>query len=208
MARKTLTDRLLRTLKTDAADTVVPGLAVRIGAAAARRPSSWSDATPDGRIRLGARSVPIRRSRSSRRATPRATGSPWSSAASILRSRSRSSGKPTAFASPTPSRLSPKSFLEKHVATRRTATAIGRLVRGKLIARWRDRPIDTIGKRDVIDMIEDVQEKSGPAMARQSLAYARRLFGWAAARDLVTVNPCAAVAPPIFCRRRSRATGC
>ena len=33
MARKTLTDRLLRTLKTDAADAVVPGLAVRIGAA-------------------------------------------------------------------------------------------------------------------------------------------------------------------------------
>ena len=33
MARKTLTDRLLRTLKADTADAVVPGLAVRIGAA-------------------------------------------------------------------------------------------------------------------------------------------------------------------------------
>ena len=32
MARKTLADRLLKTLKTDAADAVVPGLAVRIGA--------------------------------------------------------------------------------------------------------------------------------------------------------------------------------
>ena len=96
-----------------------------------------------------------------------------------------------------------ESFLEKHAASRRTAAAIGRLVRGKLISRWRDRPIDTIGKRDVIAMIEDVQEKSGAAMARQSLTYARRLFGWAAARDLVAVNPCAAVAPPISCRRRS-----
>ena len=33
MARKTLTDRLLKTLKTDAADSIVPGLAVRVGAA-------------------------------------------------------------------------------------------------------------------------------------------------------------------------------
>jgi hypothetical protein len=34
MARKTLTDRLLRTLAIDTADAVVPGLAVRIAAAA------------------------------------------------------------------------------------------------------------------------------------------------------------------------------
>ena len=47
-------------------------------------------------------------------------------------------------------------------------------------------------------MIEDVQEKSGAAMARQSLTYARRLFGWAAARDLVAVNPCASVRPDDF----------
>src|SRR4051794_40083329 len=36
MARKTFTDRLLRTLKVDTADAVVPGLAVRIGAGGQR----------------------------------------------------------------------------------------------------------------------------------------------------------------------------
>jgi integrase len=35
-------------------------------------------------------------------------------------------------------------------------------------------------------------------MARLSLAYARRLFGWAAARDLVAVNPCTSVRPDDF----------
>ena len=80
-------------------------------------------------------------------------------------------------------------------------------VRGKLISRWRDRPIDTIGKRDVIGMIEDVHAKSGAGMARQVLVYTRRLFGWAAARDLVPLNPCAAVAvadllPPKVSRDR------
>ncbi len=76
--------------------------------------------------------------------------------------------------------------------------AIGRLVRGKLIARWRDRPIDTIGKRDVIAMIEEVRTRSGAAMARHSLTYARRLFGWAVARDLIAINPCTSVRPDDF----------
>ena len=91
-----------------------------------------------------------------------------------------------------------ESFLERHVASRRTANAIGRLVRGKLIARWRKRPIDTIHKRDVIDLIEDVRAKSGVGQARQVLIYTRRLFGWAAARDLVPVNPCAAIVTADF----------
>ena len=71
-------------------------------------------------------------------------------------------------------------------------------MRGKLIARWRNRPIDTINKRDVIDLIEDVRAKSGVGQARQVLIYARRLFGWAAARDLVPLNPCAAIVTADF----------
>ena len=47
-------------------------------------------------------------------------------------------------------------------------------------------------------MIEDVRAKSGRRQARQALTYARRLFGWAAARDLVPLNPCAAVAAADF----------
>src|SRR5262249_57734920 len=69
---------------------------------------------------------------------------------------------------------------------------------GKLVSRWRERPIDTIGKRDIVAMIEDVRTKSGAAMARNSLTYARRLFGWAAARDLIAVNPCTSVRPDDF----------
>ena len=198
MARKTLTDRLLRTLKTDAADAVVPGLAVRIGAAGqktfvlvGRYPGRrQSNSAGDRRLsRDLAGTGPRHRPR---------LDCPRSNAASIPRSRSRSSGKQTASAQSNTFGAVAESFLEKHAASRRTAAAIGRLVRGKLISRWRDRPIDTIGKRDVIAMIEDIQEKSGAAMARQSLTYARRLFGWAAARDLVLVNPCAAVATADF----------
>ena len=197
MARKTLTDRLLRTLQADTADAVVPGLAVRIGAAGQK--TFVLIGRYPGRRNPTRRAVGLYPAISLEQA--RDTARDW--IALIQRgidpavqvaieretNRVRQSNTFGAVA---------KSFLEKHAASRRTASAIGRLVRGKLISRWRDRPIDTIGKRDVIDMIEDIQEKSGAAMARQSLAYARRLFGWAAARDLILVNPCAAVATADF----------
>jgi integrase len=206
MARKTLTDRLLKTLRADAADAVVPGLAVRFGAAGQK--------TFVLVRRYPGRRNPTRRAIGAYPAISleqaRATARDWIVLAqrgidpavqvAIEREANRARQSNTfGFVA--------ESFLEKHAASRRTARAIGRLVRGKLISRWRDRPIDTIGKRDVIGMIEDIREKSGAAMARLSLTYARRLFGWAAARDLVVVNPCAAVAaadflPPGVCRDR------
>jgi integrase len=197
MARKTLTDRLLRTLKADTADAVVPGLAVRIGAAGQK--TFVLIGRYPGRRNPTRRAVGVYPAISLEQA--RDTARDWialikrgidpAMEVAIEReaNRVRQSNTFGAVA---------ESFLEKHAASRRTATAIGRLVRGKLISRWRDRPIDTISKRDVIDMIEDIKEKSGAAMARQSLTYARRLFGWAAARDLVLVNPCAAVTTADF----------
>jgi integrase len=197
MARKTLTDRLLRTLKTDAADAVVPGLAVRVGAAGQK--TFVLVGRYPGRRNPTRRAIGTYPAISPEKA--RDTARDW--IALIQRgidpavqvaiereaNRIRQSNTFGAVA---------ESFLEKHAASRRTAGAIGRLVRGKLISRWRDRPIDTISKRDVIEMVEDIQENSGAAMARQSLAYARRLFGWAAARDLVLVNPCATVTTADF----------
>jgi hypothetical protein len=67
-------------------------------------------------------------------------------------------------------------FLTKHAASKRTAGAIGRLVKGKLIARWRDRPFDTLGKRDIINMIEEIRDNNGIEIARQTYTYSRLLF--------------------------------
>ena len=197
MARKTLTDRLLRTLKTDAADAVVPGLAVRIGASGQKTfvlVGRYPGRKNPTRRAIGAYpAISLEQARNTARdwiaLVQRGIDPAVEVAIEREANRVRDSNTFETVA---------ESFLAKHIASRRTANAIGHLVRDKLIARWRDRPIDTIGKRDVIGMIEDVQEKSGPAMARQSLAYARRLFGWAAARDLVAVNPCASVRPDDF----------
>jgi integrase len=197
MARRSLTDRLLKSLKTDVTDSIVPGLAVRVSATGQKTFVLVG--------RFPGRSNPTRRAIGAYPAISleqaRRTARDWialvqcgidpAAQVAIEREANRARQQSTFGAVA-------ESFLEKHVASRRTAGAIGRLVRGKLIARWRDRPIDTIGKRDIIDMIEDIQEKSGVASARQTLAYARRLFGWAAARDQIAINPFTTIATADF----------
>ena len=197
MARKTLTDRLLRTLKADTADAVVPGLAVRIGTSGQRTfvlvGRFPGRANPTRRAIGTYPAISLDQARNTARnwiaLVERGIDPAIQVATEREANRVRASNTFEAVA---------ESFLEKHAASRRTAHSIGRLVRGKLIARWRNRPIDTINKRDVIDMIDDVREKSGAGAARQVLLYTRRLFGWAAARDLVPLNPCAAVVTADF----------
>jgi integrase len=81
-------------------------------------------------------------------------------------------------------------FIAEHVAGKRTAQDITALIEAKLVAHWGARPIIGISKRDVIDRIEDIKRASGNEAARQALAYARVLFGWAMERDIIAASPC------------------
>jgi integrase len=81
-------------------------------------------------------------------------------------------------------------FIAEHVAGKRTAQDIAALIEAKLVSHWGTRPIIGISKRDVIDRIEDIKRTSGNEAARQALAYARVLFGWAMERDIIAASPC------------------
>jgi integrase len=80
-------------------------------------------------------------------------------------------------------------FIARHVARARTARSIELRIRRELIARWGDRPIAGITRRDVIEMIEEIVDDGRPAAAHATLAYAKRLFGWAIARDILEHSP-------------------
>jgi integrase len=81
-------------------------------------------------------------------------------------------------------------FIAEHVAGKRTAKDIAALIEAKLVSHWGARPIIGISKRDVIDRIEDIKRAAGNEAARQALAYARVLFGWAMERDIIAASPC------------------
>jgi integrase len=84
-------------------------------------------------------------------------------------------------------------FIAEHVASKRTAKGIAALIEAKLVSHWGTRPIIGISKCDVIDRVEEIRRMSGNESARQTLAYARVLFGWAMERDIIAASPCPAM---------------
>ncbi len=74
---------------------------------------------------------------------------------------------------------------------------------GGLVARWAERQIDGISRRDVIDLLDEIADRA-PITANRTLAALRKLFNWAVARDILEASPCAGVKPPGQERSRDR----
>jgi integrase len=83
-------------------------------------------------------------------------------------------------------------FIEGYVSGLRTASAYTNRVRG-LIGLWRGRPIASITRRDVIQLIEDRVRISGGNSARHLFSDMTAIFAWCCDRDLIEASPCAGV---------------
>ena len=68
-------------------------------------------------------------------------------------------------------------------------------VGGDVIPAWRGRQIQTIAKRDIIDLLNGIADRA-PIMANRTLAAVRKLFNWALANDIVAASPCAGIERP------------
>jgi integrase len=75
-----------------------------------------------------------------------------------------------------------EAFIGRHIATKRTARTVERLIRRELIPRWGEQPISDVRRADVVTMIDEIVARGTPEAARQAFTYARRLFGWAVPR--------------------------
>jgi Arm DNA-binding domain len=177
--KRTLTNRFLKSVAaaaagkhTDFADSIVPGLAVRV--------SGTGQKTFVLVSRFPGRKNPTRR----------AIGSYPAMTVEQARTRARdwleliergidpavqvaSEAETNRQRQSNTFRVVAENFIQKHVGSRRTTIPITQLIERKLISKWGDRPIDSIGKRDVIELIEAVQQISGVEAARQTLIYIR-----------------------------------
>ncbi len=92
-----------------------------------------------------------------------------------------------------------ESFLRRHVSKNRSAAETRRVFNMYVLPTWGARPIESITRRDVaelLDLIEDGKLKAptgealgGPVMADRVLAAVRKLFNWHAARDETFISP-------------------
>ena len=100
-------------------------------------------------------------------------------------------------------------FIEKHArphnrSWKETARLLGvrpdtrtpeRLVdiSGGIAARWAERDIGKIRRRDIIDAVEAIEHGT---LANRTFSALRKLFNWCLARDIISFSPCAGVKPP------------
>jgi integrase len=75
---------------------------------------------------------------------------------------------------------------------------------GDVMSAWRGRTIQEITKRDVIALLDRVNDRGSPIMANRVLAAVRKLFNWCASRDVIPVSPCSLISPPAPERSRDR----
>jgi integrase len=88
-------------------------------------------------------------------------------------------------------------FIRRHVKKLRSGHEVGATIRRELITRWAERPIHEISRRDVVGVLEEIVDSGRPYVAHHVLAYIRKLFNWALARDIygLTSSPCDRIKP-------------
>ena len=79
-----------------------------------------------------------------------------------------------------------------------------RLIDKNVLPVWKGRAVQSITRRDVIDLLDRVVDRGAAVAANRVLAVVRRLFGWTVERGILELSPCAGVKAPTAERSRDR----
>ena len=69
---------------------------------------------------------------------------------------------------------------------------------------WNGRLINTVSKRDVIELLDGIIDRGAPGKARSVHAHLHRFFKWAVSREIVPVSPMDGLECPVAANRRDR----
>jgi integrase len=95
-------------------------------------------------------------------------------------------------------------WLNRDQAGNRSKAEVERLMRREVEPHWGALEIGTIRKRDVIALVDGIADRGARTMANRTLAHVRRLFNWAASRDIIDASPAQHVEKPAAETRRDR----
>jgi hypothetical protein len=70
-------------------------------------------------------------------------------------------------------------WLKRDQASNRTVADVEARLRNHILPRWKDRPIASITKREVLELLDEIADRT-PTTARNLHSYLHRLFQWCA----------------------------
>lgn len=85
-----------------------------------------------------------------------------------------------------------------------TAREYRRILHGFDTQHWRSRPINSLTKLDIVELLSTIEERGAPAAANRGLAYLSKFLNWCLEQDLITANPAAGVRPLSAAHSRDR----
>ncbi len=87
-------------------------------------------------------------------------------------------------------------FVERYQKPRNRRWAdVDRTLKVNVAPAWGERPIASITRREVVELLERCAKERGPYSSNRTLAAIRRLFSWAVERDVIDTSPVANVKP-------------
>jgi integrase len=98
-------------------------------------------------------------------------------------------------------------FMERHVKRNlrpNTAREYRRILQGSDAKDWQSRPISSLTKADILDLLHRMEARGSPAAANRALAYLSKFFNWCIEQDHLTASPAARVRALTTLRSRER----
>ncbi|AEI01836.1 integrase [Afipia carboxidovorans OM5] len=89
-----------------------------------------------------------------------------------------------------------EAFIAQHVSQNRSAREISRMLRREVGAVWGSRSIHEISKRDVIAIVNSIEQRGAPIAANKMLKTIKTFFRWCVGRALLDRSPADGVPLP------------
>lgn len=83
-------------------------------------------------------------------------------------------------------------FLTRHVDVKNKASSAKesrRIIETEIKPKWKGRQVQSITRREIIGLLDDINDRGAPIMANRVLALLRKFFNWAIERDIITASP-------------------
>ena len=95
-------------------------------------------------------------------------------------------------------------FGARHLSTLKSGETVKRELNRHVVAIWGERDIQTITKRDVIDLLDGIADSGRVVTANRVRAYLNKFLNWAVERDIIGQSPAMGVKPAAKEKSRNR----